>query len=118
MQKRAKLNIQTPVVPMEARAEKALEAIYVCCFGRDPMEEEDESLLCIMLNAVFPSVGQPEINRIVKDKVTKVAEGGEDERAPEPKPLSEEAVQLQMKELQFLKQNSSTWEGCVFLGDK
>ncbi|KAG5534942.1 hypothetical protein RHGRI_022899 [Rhododendron griersonianum] len=107
-EKRAKLNIQTPVVPMEARAEKALEAIYVCCFGRDPMEEEDERLLCIMLNAVFPSVGQPEINRIVKDKVTKVAEGGEDERAPEPKPLSEEAVQLQMKELQFLKQNSST----------
>ncbi|KAI8541496.1 hypothetical protein RHMOL_Rhmol08G0065500 [Rhododendron molle] len=107
-EKRAKLNVQTPVVPMEARAEKALEAIYVCCFGRDPMEEEDERLLCIMLNAVFPSVGQPEINRIVKDKATKVAEGGEDERAPEPKPLSEEAVQLQMKELQFLKQNSST----------
>lgn len=47
---------------MEIRAEKALDAIYVCCFGRDPIEEEDERLLSIMLNAVFPTVGQ-EIGR-------------------------------------------------------
>lgn len=105
-EKRAKLNVPNPVVPMEVRAEKALEAIYVCCFGRDPMEEEDERLLRIILNAVFPSVGQPEVDRIVKEKARKAAEGGEDDRSPEPKPLSKEAVQLQMKDLEFLKQNT------------
>uniref|UniRef100_A0A5B7BUK4 Photosystem I assembly factor PSA3, chloroplastic n=1 Tax=Davidia involucrata TaxID=16924 RepID=A0A5B7BUK4_DAVIN len=106
-EKRAKLNVPTPAIPMEIRAEKALEAIYVCCFGKDPIEEEDERLLRIMLNAVFPSVGQAEIDRIVKDKARKVAEGGEEDKVPEPKPLSKEAVQLQMKDLQFLKQNES-----------
>lgn len=93
---------------MEIRAEKALEAIYVCCFGKDPIEEEDERLLQIILLAVFPSVQKPEIERIVKDKSKKVAEGGEDNNYPEPKALSKEAVQLQMKDLQFLKQNSET----------
>ncbi|KAL6994327.1 Proteasome subunit alpha type-3 [Sarracenia purpurea var. burkii] len=107
-EKRAKLKAPTPTVPMELRAEKALEAIYVCCFGKVPMEEEDERLLCIMLNVVFPSVGQPVINRIVKEKARKIAEGGEDDKFPYPKPLSKEAVQLQMKDLQFLKQNSET----------
>ncbi|KAF5958843.1 hypothetical protein HYC85_006068 [Camellia sinensis] len=103
-EKRAKLNIPTPTVSME----KALEAIYVCCFGKDPIEEEDERLLCIMLNAVFPSVGQQEMTRIVKEKARKVAEGSEEDQVSEPKPLSKEAVQLQMKDLQFLKQNSET----------
>lgn len=91
---------------MEIRAEKALEAIYVCCFGRDPIEEEDERLLNIMLSAVFPSVEQPEIQRIVKDKAIKVADGSDDNIIPEPKPLSKEAVQMQMKDLQFLRENS------------
>ncbi|KAL7190385.1 hypothetical protein ACSBR2_022623 [Camellia fascicularis] len=107
-EKRAKLNVPTPTVSMEVRAEKALEAIYVCCFGKDPIEEEDERLLCVMLNAVFPSVGQQEMTRIVKEKARKVAEGSEEDQVPEPKPLSKEAVQLQMKDLQFLKQNSET----------
>ncbi|XP_057464072.1 photosystem I assembly factor PSA3, chloroplastic [Actinidia eriantha] len=107
-EKRAKLNVPPPTVPMEIRAEKALEAIYICCFGKDPIEEEDERLLCVVLNAVFPSVGQPRVTRIVKEKARKVAEGGEEDQYPEPKPLSKEAVQLQMKDLQFLKQNSET----------
>lgn len=107
-EKRAKLNVPTPTVSMEVRAEKAVEAIYVCCFGKDPIEEEDERLLCVMLNAVFPSVGQQEMTRIVKEKARKVAEGSEEDQVPEPKPLSKEAVQLQMKDLQFLKQNSET----------
>ncbi|KAI3665951.1 hypothetical protein L6452_44586 [Arctium lappa] len=107
-EKRAKLNIPLTPVPMEARAEKALDAIYVCCFGRDPIEEEDERQLRIMLKVVFPSVAQPEIDRIVKAKAERVAEGGEEERYPEPKPLSKEAVQLQMKDLQFLQQNSDS----------
>ena len=29
---------------MVVRAEKALDAIYVCCFGRDGIDEEDERL--------------------------------------------------------------------------
>ncbi|KAD7478674.1 hypothetical protein E3N88_01810 [Mikania micrantha] len=105
-EKRSKLNAPAPSIPMEARVEKALDAIHVCCFGRDVIEEDDEKLLCVMLKAVFPSVGQPEIAEMVKSKAKRVAEGGEDERYPEPKPLSKEAVQLQMKDLQFLKQNS------------
>lgn len=91
---------------MEIRAEKALEAIYVCCFGKDLMEEEDEKLLCIILHAVFPTVGQQEVERIVKDKAKRVADGTEEVKYPELKRLSKEAVRLQMKDLEFLKQRS------------
>lgn len=109
LQRRAKLNADAPTLPMEIRAEKAVDAIYVCCFGRDPIEEEDESLLNIMLCAVFPTVKQSMIQRIIKDKAIKVAEGGDDaDIVPEPKPLSKEAVQMQMKDLEFLKQNTET----------
>ncbi|KAB2056001.1 hypothetical protein ES319_A11G074700v1 [Gossypium barbadense] len=108
-ERRAKLNADAPTLPMEIRAEKAVDAIYVCCFGRDPIEEEDESLLNIMLCAVFPTVKQSMIQRIIKDKAIKVAEGGDDaDVVPEPKPLSKEAVQMQMKDLEFLKQNTET----------
>lgn len=104
-EKRAKSGTQAPNIPMEARAEKALDAIYVCCFGRDAIDSDDERLLCIMLNTVFPSVGLPEIKRIIQEKATRVAEGNEEDRYPDPKPLSKEAVKLQMKDLQFLQQN-------------
>ncbi|KAF9609704.1 hypothetical protein IFM89_017903 [Coptis chinensis] len=107
-ERRAKMNLETPAIPMVVRAEKALEAIYVCCFIKDPIEEEDKKLLSVMLNAVFPSVGQSEIDRIVREKAKRVAEGSEEDSVPEPKPLSKDAVQLQMKDLQFLKQNSET----------
>ncbi|KAL1812320.1 hypothetical protein DCAR_0624533 [Daucus carota subsp. sativus] len=106
-EKRSKSKTPAPSIPIEARAEKAMEAIYICCFGRDPIEEVDEQLLCIMLAVVFPTVGKSEINRIVSDQAKRVAEGIE-EKYPEPKPLSKEAVQLQMKDLQFLRQNSET----------
>ncbi|XP_071693199.1 photosystem I assembly factor PSA3, chloroplastic [Rutidosis leptorrhynchoides] len=105
-EKRAKINAPTPTIPMEARVEKALDAIHVCCFGRDPIEEEDVRVLCIMLKVVFPSVKQEDIDKLVKAKAEKVAEGGEEERYPEPKLLTKEAVQLQMKDLQFLQQNN------------
>lgn len=106
MQRRAKLKAPAPEIPMGIRAEKALEAIYVCCFGRDSIEEEDERLLRIILNAVFPSVGQSEMDRIVSTKVKQIAEG--EIETPGPKHLSKEAVLEQMKDLQFLKQNSET----------
>ncbi|XP_009622883.1 photosystem I assembly factor PSA3, chloroplastic-like [Nicotiana tabacum] len=105
-EKRAKLGAPTPKIPMEIRAEKALEAIYVCCFGRDLIEEEDEKLLSTMLSAVFPTVGQQKVESIVKEKAKRVADGTEEIKYTEPKQLSKEAVQLQMKDLEFLKQNS------------
>ncbi|KAE8694147.1 deoxynucleoside triphosphate triphosphohydrolase SAMHD1-like protein [Hibiscus syriacus] len=108
-ERRAKLNAGAPNLPMVIRAEKAVDAIYVCCFGRDPIEEEEESLLDIMLRAVFPTVEQSTIQKIIKEKAIKVAEGGDDaDIVPEPKPLSKEAVQMQMKDLEFLKQNKET----------
>lgn len=93
---------------MAIRAEKALEAIYVCCFSKEPIEEEDERLLVTILRAVFPTVEQPEIERIVKDKARKVAEGSDETNVPGSKPLPKEAVKQQMKDLEFLKQNSET----------
>lgn len=103
-EKRVKLNAPIPEIPMEVRVEKALEAIYVCCFSRDPIEEEDLRLLSIMLNAVFPLVGKSEIDRMVTALAKRVADGDKT-NFPEPKTLSKEAVQRQMKDLQFLKQN-------------
>ncbi|KAL1357062.1 hypothetical protein HN51_009056 [Arachis hypogaea] len=107
-ERRAKLKAAPPAIPMEIRVEKALDATYVCCFGKDPIEEEDETLLITMLSAVFPSVQQQEIQQMVRDKALRVAEGGGDDYVLEAKPLSKEAVELQMKDLQFLRQNSET----------
>ncbi|KAK7271679.1 hypothetical protein RJT34_27778 [Clitoria ternatea] len=107
-ERRAKLKAELPAIPMEIRARKALDAIYVCCFGKDPIEEEDEKLLSAMLSAVFPAVKREEVQHLVKDKAEKVAAGVDENLVPEPQPLSKEAVELQMKELQFLKQNGET----------
>lgn len=103
-QKRAKLRAPAPSIPMEIRAEKALDAVYVCSFGQDPLEEEDQRLLCILLGAVFPTVSKAEVDRIVKEKAKRIAEGTEELQFPMPKPLSKEAVQAQLKDLEFLKQ--------------
>jgi len=72
-------------------------AIYVCCFGRDPREEEDVRLLCIVLNAVFPLIGKSEKDRLMTSMAKQVADGERD--YAEPKTLSKEAVQRQMKDL-------------------
>ncbi|XP_060193592.1 photosystem I assembly factor PSA3, chloroplastic [Lycium barbarum] len=105
-EKRAKLGAPIPKIPMEIRAEKALEAVHVCCFGRDLIEEEDEKLLTTMLSAVFPTVGQQKVESFVKEKAKRVADGTEEIKYTEPKQLSKEAVQMQMKDLEFLKKNS------------
>ena len=101
-------------IPMENRAEKALEAIYVCSYGQDTIEnEEEERLLSVMLSAVFPSVGEEKINRIVKTMVEDVNKG-ERMLIREPTRLPKEAVDVQMKDLQFLKQwNASETEGAA-----
>lgn len=106
LQRRAKLKAPAPSIPMAIRAEKALDAIHVCCFGRDAIEEEDEELLATILNAVFPTVGKQEIERFVREKAMRVADGTDDIKIPEPTPLPKEAVQLQMKDLEFLKKGS------------
>ncbi|CAL5085058.1 unnamed protein product [Urochloa decumbens] len=101
-EKRAKLKAPAPQIPMETRAEKALEAIYVCCFGQDMVEEEDEKLLRTILNAVFPSVGRPAIERMVASMAKQVASG---ERKRDERTVSKEVQQRQLKDLEFLKQN-------------
>ncbi|ERN06630.1 hypothetical protein AMTR_s00058p00171600 [Amborella trichopoda] len=109
-ERRDKLKSASPEIPMALRAEKALETIYVCCFGKDLIEEEDEKLLCIMLNAVFQTVGQEEINRMVNLKAKQAAENKEQEPSEKQQTLSNEARQLQLKELEFLKQNSESFQ--------
>ncbi|XP_050223336.1 photosystem I assembly factor PSA3, chloroplastic [Mercurialis annua] len=106
--KRAKLNVAAPTIPMVARAQKALEAIHICCFGKDLIEKEDERLLFQMLCAVFPSVEQPEIKRMVEDKAKKVAEGTDEINVPEPRNLPKDAAKMQRKDLEFLQQNRDT----------
>lgn len=105
-ERRSKSNAKNPDIPMFIRTEKALEAIYVCCFGKkDQIEEEDSRLLSIILNAVFPTVGESAISEIISTKAKQVADG-KNTSFPDPKPLSKEAIQLQMKDLEFLKQKS------------
>ncbi|KAK7316440.1 hypothetical protein VNO77_35469 [Canavalia gladiata] len=107
-ERRAKLKAEPRAIPMEIRVEKAIDAIYVCCFGKDPVEEEDDRLLTAMLSAVFPTVQREEIQRLIKNKAEKVAAGVDEDYVPEPESQSKEALELQMKDLQFLKQNSDT----------
>ncbi|KAF9666424.1 hypothetical protein SADUNF_Sadunf16G0228000 [Salix dunnii] len=104
-EKRAKIKTAAPAIPLEIRVEKALEAIYICCFGRDIMDEEDKRLLNVMLSSVFQSVDQREIQRIVAEKASRVADGSDEVKVQASKPLPKEAVLLQMKDLQFLQQN-------------
>ncbi|WOL03150.1 hypothetical protein Cni_G11870 [Canna indica] len=103
-ERRAKMKGAVPEIPMVVRVEKALEAIYICSFGNDPIEEEDVRLLGIMLNVVFPSVGKPEIDRLVTSMAEQISTG-QRTNYPEPKSLSKEAVERQMKDLEFLQQN-------------
>jgi len=56
-------------VPIEARAEKALDAIMKCCVGASFLDEEDVPLLTTILTAVFPSADVSEIDRIVTSRV-------------------------------------------------
>ncbi|CAH9092351.1 unnamed protein product [Cuscuta epithymum] len=106
-EKRAKAKAPKPSIPMEIRVEKAVDAIYVCCFGRGEIEEEEQRLLCVMLGVVFPTVGKQEVERIVKSKATQIAKSTEEGQVPVPKSLSKEAVLMQLKDLEFLKQQGN-----------
>ncbi|KAJ3670820.1 hypothetical protein LUZ60_008246 [Juncus effusus] len=103
-EKRAKTNNPMPQIPMEIRVEKALEAIYVCCFGQDPIEQEDIKLLSSILNAVFPSVGRKEVENIVRNVSKQINEGSKS-NFPSPKKVSKQVMERQLKDLEFLQQN-------------
>ncbi|KAJ6798972.1 uncharacterized protein M6B38_209570 [Iris pallida] len=107
-EKRAKIRAPNPEIPMALRVEKAMEGIYICCFGRDPIEEEDVRLLNIMLSAVFPSVDESDIDRIVTTMAKQVADGERATSYPEPKALSKEAVQRQMRIFSFFNRIAIT----------
>ncbi|CAN0904374.1 Photosystem I assembly factor PSA3, chloroplastic [Linum grandiflorum] len=104
-ERRSKMKAAAPFVPMEVRLEKAVDAIYICCFDKDPIEEEDKKLLGVMLPAVFPSINRQEIDRIIEAKGIRVGQGMDEMNVPDSKRLRKDAVQLQMKDLQFLQQN-------------
>ncbi|XP_047334699.1 photosystem I assembly factor PSA3, chloroplastic [Impatiens glandulifera] len=107
-ERRSKLRVTPKSIPMKNRAEKALEAVFVCCFGQDAIDEEDEMLLGVMMNSVFPSIGEMEMNRIVKEKSKQFGDDSERKKLLEPKRLPKEAVQMQMKDLKFLQQETET----------
>lgn len=68
-QRRANSKSAAINVPIEARAEKALDAIMKCCIGASFLEEEDAPLLTTILTTVFPSADASEIDRIVASRV-------------------------------------------------
>lgn len=86
-------------VPMEVRAEKALDAIMNCCVGASFLEEEDVPHLSLILTTVFPTADKAEINRIVASRV-----GGDEDSSLEEEEGSEEEVELVED-----KANSSRW---------
>jgi hypothetical protein len=54
---------------MEARAEKALEAMIICCTGRKDIAEEDAPLFSTILKVVFPTADKEEIDYMVGSRV-------------------------------------------------
>lgn len=81
-------------VPIEARAEKALDAIVKCCVGASFLKEEDVPLLTTILKTVFPSADASEIDRIVSSRVgddESSLEGDEEELGSEDELLQDKA---------------------------
>ncbi|KAL5229381.1 hypothetical protein ABZP36_028157 [Zizania latifolia] len=60
------------------------------------VEDEEVKLLCTMLNAVFPSVGRPAVERIVTSMAKQVAAG--ERKLPGVKTVSKEAARRQLKD--------------------
>ncbi|CAM6050625.1 unnamed protein product [Sphagnum compactum] len=67
--KRAKSNAPAIDIPMEVRAEKALDAICKCCIGANFIAEDDVPLLTSILTTVFPSADALEVERIVESRL-------------------------------------------------
>ncbi|CAM6089078.1 unnamed protein product [Calypogeia fissa] len=67
--KREKSGSSVPDVPMESRAEKALEAMCICCTGRKDVAEEDAPLFSTILKVVFPTADRGQIDLIVASRI-------------------------------------------------
>ena len=68
-QRRANAKSPGVNVPIEARAEVALDAIMKCCIGASFLEEEDVPLLTTILTTVFPTADTTKIGRIVTSRL-------------------------------------------------
>ncbi|KAG0600622.1 hypothetical protein M758_11G048300 [Ceratodon purpureus] len=86
-------------VPIEARAEKALDAIMKCCIGASFLEEEDVRPLTIILTTVFPSADATEIERIVTSRL-----GGSEE---DESSLEDDTEELGAEE-ELVEENTSS----------
>lgn len=69
LKKRDKSGSPVPDVPIELRAEKALEAILQCCTGRLDIEEEDAPLLATILTTVFPTADVGQIDLAIQSRM-------------------------------------------------
>ncbi|KAL3676784.1 hypothetical protein R1sor_026732 [Riccia sorocarpa] len=69
LKKREKSGSPVPDVPIELRAEKALEAILQCCTGSEVVEEEDAPLLETILKNVFPTADAGQIGIAIQSRM-------------------------------------------------
>lgn len=83
---------------MEARAERALDAIIKCCLGSDVIEEEDARLLTTLLSAVFPTADEAEIEKIVWSRIKQSSADQE----------TSQEIEEQNKEISVLEQDTET----------
>ncbi|GLJ31135.1 hypothetical protein SUGI_0623900 [Cryptomeria japonica] len=100
LSKRAKSKTPVPEIPIEARAERALEAICKCSMGSDMIEEEEDArLLNIMLCAVFPTADKAEIEKTVWSRLRQSSADNE---------ISQKSEVQQTKEPIILEQDTET----------
>ncbi|KAL3690479.1 hypothetical protein R1sor_016788 [Riccia sorocarpa] len=69
LKKREKSGSPVPYVPIELRAEKALEAILQCCTGSQVVKEEDAPLLATILKNVFPTADAGQIDLSIQSRM-------------------------------------------------
>lgn len=67
--RRMKAGAKPVEIPMEVRADKALEAICACCIGSPHVAAQDADLLISILSGVFPTAEQQRIVESVHNRV-------------------------------------------------
>eukprot|EP00271_Cylindrocystis_brebissonii_P016541 TRINITY_DN4030_c0_g2_i2.p1 TRINITY_DN4030_c0_g2~~TRINITY_DN4030_c0_g2_i2.p1 ORF type:complete len:280 (+),score=46.01 TRINITY_DN4030_c0_g2_i2:211-1050(+) len=90
LKKREKANATPMEIPMEARAEKALEAICIGCVGKKLFPHEDMPILLEMLTGVFPEISRENMSSLIQG-LTSVEEEEIDDSG-EPLDLRTQAV--------------------------
>lgn len=71
--RRTKAGAKPVDVPMEVRADKALEALCACCIGSPHVPAEDADALVAILRGVFPTAEGESIAEAVRARVRSVA---------------------------------------------